>query len=355
MTSDELLQLYQELTIEEQRKFIAKLDKAKCAQPPTEASKESDSRTPDNNPDDSQPSPKKSVACPYCHSKARHHGYSKLGRARYLCGNCHKSFSDTTGTVLQHTLKPSDTWKKFFRCTLECKSLRASAKECGISTGTAFLWRHKILDVLQAMMDTVKFDGIIEIDEAFFRLSFKGDHKNSSFKMPRLPHHRGNDNHTRGLSSELVCVPTAVTGNGLSVGKISNLGSLKQEGLLTIYKSHIEEHSTICTDSHKAYRFLAAMFKVHHVPVDPGKHMKGKLGIQCVNSYHSRLKSMIAGRFHGVATKYLNNYIVLYNFAGHAKGSIDEKMEILDNFIKTTQCETRCYSLANRSPVPTLA
>lgn len=34
---------------------------------------------------------------------------------------------------------------------------------------TAFVWRHKILDALQNMVDSVKLSGIIEGDETFFR------------------------------------------------------------------------------------------------------------------------------------------------------------------------------------------
>jgi len=68
----------------------------------------------------------------------------------------------------------------------------------------------------------------------------------------------------------------------------------------------------------------------------------------------SRLKATIAGRFHGFAAKCLNSYIVLYNLAGHAKGGIDGKVEILDKFIKAAECGTGCRSLARRPAIPTV-
>lgn len=39
------------------------------------------------------------------------------------------------------------------------------------------------------MHDEVKLDGVVEADETFFALSFKGNHKKSNFNLPRESHH----------------------------------------------------------------------------------------------------------------------------------------------------------------------
>ena len=129
-------------------------------------------------------------------------------------------------------------------------------------------------------------------------------------------------------SQEQVCVLTAVTKGGLLIVKIANTGPFKEEAVSLIYGGKISSDSTVCTDSHKAYGHLAESLHVKHVKVDPDKHIKGKYGIQCINSYHSRLKGMIA-RFHVAATKYLNNYIVWNNFVNHAKLPKSEKKRFL--------------------------
>ena len=49
-------------------------------------------------------------------------------------------------------------------------------------------------------------------------------------------------------------------------------------------------------------------------------------------------------RFRGVATKYLNNYIVYNNFVTFAKESFMEKIKILKNEIFTFRVEKRSYS-----------
>ena len=52
-----------------------------------------------------------------------------------------------------------------------------------------------------------------------------------------------------------------------------------------------------------------------------------------INNYHSQMKKFINGRFNGVSTKYLNNYIVWHNFINWAKGSSEEKREIFTTFV----------------------
>lgn len=49
-----------------------------------------------------------------------------------------------------------------------------------------FYWRHKILDAIRAFTGIRSVGGVAEVDEAFFRESFKGNHKKSTtFTMPR--------------------------------------------------------------------------------------------------------------------------------------------------------------------------
>ena len=63
--------------------------------------------------------------------------------------------------------------------------LRKSAKDLGISVGTAFQWRYKILNAMIPMLEGKK-EGTIEIDEVLIPESFKGNHsKNLSFQMGR--------------------------------------------------------------------------------------------------------------------------------------------------------------------------
>lgn len=97
-------------------------------------------------------------------------------------------------------------------------------------------------------------DGIIEADETFFAISYKGNHsKSKTFAMPRKAHKRGHSTHIRGLSQEKVCVPCAVNRKGLSISKITNTGRVSTRDLHHIYDGRIKTNSTLVTDKMNSY------------------------------------------------------------------------------------------------------
>lgn len=133
--------------------------------------------------------------CPHC--KGRHivrFGHSQQGAQRYRCKDCGKTFTATTKTIFAHAKNP-DLLPTYLQCMKRRLSLRECAKECHISLRASFLLRHRILDILTASQPTATLDGIVEADETFFDLSFKGNHKAfkgnhkaDGFKIPRDSH-----------------------------------------------------------------------------------------------------------------------------------------------------------------------
>ena len=224
--------------------------------------------------------------CPICGcTHVIKNGHEKNGTQRFLCLECGKSFVITTNSIASHTRKPVATWEKFIDCMLRGLSIRQSATECGISNDTAFTWRHKVLDALQQMAESVKLDGLVEADETFFPVSYKGNHTKGTFRMPRKPHKRGHMTKLRGLSKEKVCVPCAVNRSGLSIAKISNLARIKTAGLEEVLSDRIEPDSHIITDKASAYQKYAAAHSLDLVQLKGGK--------SSIKSIYNLLKRMI--------------------------------------------------------------
>lgn len=148
-----------------------------------------------------------------------------------------------------------------------------------------------------------------------------------------MSRHRGHSISVRGLSCEQVCVPCLVNHEGLSVGHISNLGKPKVIDLLKVINNRIEQGSVFVTDSFRGYQKIAFDNELTHVKNPRGKCTTGDFNINTVNSYHSELKRMIDGNFKGVATKYLNNYIVYNNFVNFAKNTFENKLNKLEYFV----------------------
>lgn len=285
-----LLQLIQNLSPEQKSKLIQLL--------------QSESNTTNENLTESRFS--NGLFCPKCGCTENITKFGfKNGHQRFRCKNCGRIFNEVTNSFLMGTKKNISIWKKYLECMLNHFPIRKSAITCGINKTTAFVWRHKILDALSIKVEReVKLSGVIEVDETFFNISYKGMRN-----LPREPHKRGFHSPKRGISNDQVCVTCAVDRNKNSYGKISNLGRVRIEDLVKLFEGRVEGESIICSDSNKAYRKFVEGMGCKHVGVESGKYRNGIYHINHINAYHSRLKTFLR-KFNGVATKYLNNYVV---------------------------------------------
>ena len=254
-------------------------------------------------------------SCIYCEgTHVVKNGKRKDGVQRFLCRDCHRSFIASSESITSRTRKSVSVWTAYLRCMLDQKTLKQTSEECNISMSTAFTWRHKILDALGELTEKAYLTGIVEADETFFNVSFKGNHKRShSFIMPREAHKRGNDVHTKGVSSEKVCVPCAINDTGISYARPGKLGKISSDCITAIFENKIAPHAILCTDNERAYMDLAVVSGLNLIQMNTDCHtisIEGtNYGIQRINAYHSSLKRFIRG-FHGVSTKHLGNYIV---------------------------------------------
>jgi transposase-like protein len=90
----------------------------------------------------------KSIPCPYCESTKTRKNGNQYGIQRYKCGNCAKNYRLKTGTAGKNLKKPEHL-KSFIPLMIEGYSLIKCAEMTGVSVQTAFMWKHKILDVIE--------------------------------------------------------------------------------------------------------------------------------------------------------------------------------------------------------------
>ena len=287
--------------------------------------------------------------CPHCGgTHIVKNGTFKGKCQRYLCKECKKTFGDTEDTILKGTWKDLDVWRLYIKCMVEKLPLRKTAQICGIHLKTAFYWRHKILDALQNMMADVQLNGIVEADETFTAISYKGRRKN----LPREPHKRATKAKNPGLSEEKVCIPCGINMNGLSIAKISNLGKPTWKDLQSVLGGKVDKGSILVTDSFKGYHKLAADMDVTHISIPRKKHTNGTFNIQLLNNYHSQLKEMINIHFNGVSTKYLNNYLVYHNMVNFSKGDDSFKEDVMFKFTMATKRTCPIHKIINMTYIP---
>ena len=167
-------------------------------------------------------------------------------------------------------------------------TLRPAARACGVTLKTSFRWRHRFLQVL-ASDQADELGDIVEMDETFFRESFKGQRKN----LPRPARKRGNDK-----KSDCRKIPVLVARD-----RRTNTvdGILENEGadeLVRHLSGRISIAAVVCADASLAHESAAAKlgFPLKELVTSSGQHvLDGIFHIQHVNAYHSHLKRWIGG------------------------------------------------------------
>jgi hypothetical protein len=221
---------------------------------------------------------------------------------RYRCKACRRTCNALTGTALAH-LRKAENWQNYCEALIDGRTISQAAKNCDISRTTAFLWRHRFLRAI-AEHRALHESGIVEADETFFLESFKGQRK-----LPRLARKRAGVGRTRGTGKDQIPVMVVRDREGHTADfQLKKLDFAHVQQALTPL---VDRQAVLCTDGAAVYAAFARATGITHCVVlaRPGQRTwQGAFHIQNVNAYHSRLKSWMR-RFHGVATKYLVNYL----------------------------------------------
>jgi transposase-like protein len=243
-------------------------------------------------------------ACPHCAADASHlasWGRSR-GLQRYRCRACLRTCNALTGTPLAR-LRKKDHWLSYADALIAGLTVRAAARQCDVSKNTAFRWRHRFLKAVAEHRDASE-GGIVEVDETFFLESFKGQRD-----LPRPPRKRAGVGKTRGTGPDQIPVMVVRDRNGHTAD--FRLTKLDAAHVSAVLLPLVDKESVLCSDGAAVYASFARKSGITHkvVYAKPGLRVRETaFHIQNVNAYHGRLKGWIA-RFHGVATKYLVNYL----------------------------------------------
>ena len=262
-------------------------------------------------------------SCPACGGRRLHrHGYDR-GVQRYRCCACGKTFSAVTGTPLAR-LRHRGKWLDYLDDMLDGRSVRKSADRLGVHRNTCFRWRHRFLHLAKDDRPTA-LAGITEADELFLLESQKG-----SRKLDRPPRKRGGVASRRGINSEHVCVLVARDRTGATVDFVTGRGAVTAAQLHRHLLPLLDRDVLLVTDSHPAYKTFARAAAISHEAVNlrAGERVRGAVHVQNVNAYHRRFRQWLA-RFHGVASRYLPNYLGWqWAVDGRRIGSADEMLRI---------------------------
>ena len=245
--------------------------------------------------------------CPHCRCERWHrHGHAN-DLQRYRCCACRRTFNDLTGTPLAR-LRLKGKWLDYLEALRASRPVRAAAAGIKVHRNTAFRWRHRFLDRVKEDRPA-RLSGIVEADEMFILESQKG-----SRKLDRPARKRGGVAGRRGISRELDCILVARDRNKQTIDAVTGRGAISKAQLERHLLPFLDRDVLLVTDANAAYRAFSRAHGIAHqaVNVSAGERVRqgahGAIHVQNVSGYHGRLREWLLP-FHGVASRYLPNYL----------------------------------------------
>ena len=243
------------------------------------------------------------LCCPRCESRSLYRHGAANGMQRHRCRACGRTFNALTGTPLAR-LRHKSKWLDYLDCMLDSRTVRKAAAKVEVAKNTSMRWRHRFLAVTKDDRPAV-LTGIAEADETFLLESKKG-----ARKMDRPARKHGGKASKRGISNEQVCILVARDRSGQTRDFVTGRGPVTKAQLLHHLPPILASDTLLVTDANAAYRAFARDTGITHACVNlrAGVRVDGAIHVQNVNAYHSRFHQWLRA-FHGVATRYLPNYL----------------------------------------------
>jgi len=279
--------------------------------------------------------------CPYCKvTRIIKYGH-KNGTQRYQCTNCKKVFSINHDSVIYHSKLDYNQLSKILQDIIDGKTLEIMASNTKLSKHEIYIIKSKIMDTLNNLEQGVKLKGVIQADEKYVRLSFKGTRKG---KMPRKSRKNGFQERTSGISKEQVCVIVAIDSNDNMIIKLAGLGPATTEMIEYALGNNIEEGSILVTDSKSAYRKFAKNHKLDLKQIPHGKYKIEEYHLGELNSLMSEIEMYILNA-RGLSTRHLQDNLNLIKYKKLLKYTVEyiEQYEKFMNYslVQTTKLRAR--------------
>jgi transposase-like protein len=247
------------------------------------------------------------LCCPRCQGKKLYRHGAANGLQRFRCSACGRTFNSLTGTPLAR-LRHKAKWLDYLDCVLDSRTVRKAASAVEVAKNTSMRWRHRFLTLVKTDRPAC-LTGITEADETFLLESQKG-----ARKLDRPARRRGGKASRPGTSKEQVCILVARDRSGQTCDFVTGRGPVTKAQLHQHLRPILASGALLVTDANGAYPAFAMEAGIEHACVNVSAgvrvatHPRGAVHVQNVNAYHSRFHAWLRP-FHGVATRYLSNYL----------------------------------------------
>lgn len=253
------------------------------------------------------------MECPACGcTECIRYGTTRAGTQRWQCKSCgavrcHRD----TGSILEHTKLDDSVWMEFAACFVDRLTCDEVADRLDVCHKTAWFMRLRVMQGIFPNLPSfqVKAGAGTEIDELYFRESFKGTRFDRMPARPREPRQDGPSGKS-GISNEQICVMTAFNDADDFFFEVCCRGPLTADVAMDALEGRICEGAIVNTDEHRAYPRVMRDLKVAaHAATSSKDHS----GLPRINEIHGDIRTFFA-RFKGVSTRWLHLYLGWYKW-----------------------------------------
>ena len=241
--------------------------------------------------------------CPEC-GNAKHSMFARQGRQYWQCSACREQTTATCGTIMQATKLPLTRWFLAMHLLTQAKN-NVSALELkrhlGVRYKTAWLMKHKLMQVMLVREAPRRLDGRVEIDDAYL-----------GGELPGGKSGRGSENKVPFIAA----VQTTPSGHPLLVC-LSKLEFTKK-AISEWAQRSLCASAQVVSDGLWCFQGVTASGAAHERTVTGGGAASVKLEkFRAVNTLLGNLKTAFSGTYHAFDfVKYAHRYLaqVQYRF-----------------------------------------
>lgn len=230
--------------------------------------------------------------CPQC----EHTGHCRLtGRDVFQCNRCKRQVSPTSGTVFAETKLPLRTWFLAMYLLTQNKngiSALSLRRQLGVSYNTAWLIKHKLMQVMVERDDERPLGGNVQIDDAYW-----GGER----------HGGGRGRGSPGKTPFVAAVQCTPQGQPMTM-RMDVVAGFRKTELSAWAKRYLMPGSAVVSDGLGCFNGVVAA-GCTHVAIVTGGGVPTEERFAWVNTVLGNVKNALHGTYHALLPKYLQRYL----------------------------------------------
>lgn len=235
-------------------------------------------------------------ACPVC-GEGQNSSFRREGRLYFQCSACRHQCSVLSGTIFEATKLPLTRWFLAMHLLTQSKNNVAALelmRHLGVCYKTAWLIKHKLMEVMREREDSRVLDGRVEIDDAYLGGEFAGG-KSGRGSENKVPFIAAVQTTPDGQPQFACFAPQPFTTEAVAAWAAKSLAT----------------SATVISDGLWCFRGVTIIGAGHEPTVTGGGAASAKLPqFKAINTLLGNLKTALTGTYHAFDfAKYAHRYL----------------------------------------------